>query len=66
MQQIGLPHELQELKEDVVVVQEASASVPFDGTPNPVDHLKHANDLVFDLALYVRWLFSRHGEEDVV
>ncbi len=58
-------HELQELEHNVVVVQEVSASILFDGAPDPVDHLKHPHDLVFDLAFFVR-LFPRHGEEDIV
>ncbi len=65
-QQIGLVHKVQKLEQNVVVVQEASASIPFDGAPDPVDHLKHPHDLVFNLALYVRWLFPRHGEEDIL
>ncbi len=50
----------------MLLIQEASASVPFDGRPNAVDHVEHRDDLVFDVALYVEWLFSRRGEEDIL
>ncbi len=54
-QQLCLLHQLQEVNQNVVVVQEVSASVLFVGTPNSVNHLAHPDDRVFDLALYVRW-----------
>ncbi len=47
-------------------MHEAPPSVSFDGKLIAVDHYKHPDDLVFDFAFYVRRLFPRHGEEDLV
>ncbi len=57
---------LQELDQNVVAIQKVLSSVSFDGKPNAVDHLEHPEDLVSDFACYVRRLFPRHGEGDVV
>ena len=65
-QELALVHELQELEQNIVIVHEASASIPFDCAPDPVDHLKHPHDLIFDLTFYIGWLFPRHCEEDVI
>ncbi len=65
-QQLCLLHELQEIEQNAVVVQEASVSVPLNGAPDPVDHLEHPDDLVFNLAFYVGRLFPRHCEQDVL
>ena len=65
-QQLCSSHELQELKQNVLVVQETPVSVPFDGLPHAVDDFENPDDIVFDFALYVRWVFTRHGENDVV
>ncbi len=55
-QQLWWPHEFQKFVENEVVVQGDSAFVPFDRRPDAVDNLEHSDDLVFDLAFYVRWL----------
>ncbi len=65
-QQYGSLHKLQKLERHVVVVYEVPGSAPFDGRPNAADYFEHPDDIVFDFEFYVRWLFPRHGEEDIL
>ena len=64
--QLRLSHELQQLIDYIIVIQEAHSSILFDGRPQPVNHLKHPHDLVFDLAFDIRWWCSGNGEEDKI
>ncbi len=65
-QQLSLPHEVQELEEGEVVVQEVVAFVPFDGRPDAVDHFEHSDDLVADFAVCVKCLLPCYGEQNVL
>ncbi len=56
-ERVSLPHELQQLEDDVVVVaQEASPVGGGDVRVGLQDAIEHSDHLVFGLAFDVRWL----------